>query len=239
MVFRARRPRCVNWEPTWANAGSASWGRPRPGWGQRPESLLGVRWQDWLHEAARGLRRLQERCPWVFACGLSFGAALSLYLAAEVPLAGVAAVSIAVRLRNPLTRLIPIAHYFAQWIEIGEDADLADPAAARKQYYYTRVPATAMAEMYHVLRLAWRIAPRVDVPVVVIQSRNDGTLQPQGAAAIWRRIHCPQKRLVWLERSGHNAFVDAERERVFSEVHAFISGVQLSAISHPQRVAGG
>ncbi len=194
-----------------------------PGLGRRPEALHGVRWGDWLRAAARGLRTLQEHCAWVYACGLSFGAALALYLAAEVPLAGVVAVSPAVRLRNPWAPLLPVGRFLARWVEIGEDADLSDPQAAARQYYYTRVPAPALAEMYHVVRLAWRHAARIDVPVLIVQSRRDGALRPEGALALWRRLGRPDNRLVWLERSGHNAFVDAEREAVFQEVCAFVA----------------
>ena len=109
-----------------------------PGFGQRPEALEGVQWEDWLRAAAADLRRLQERCSWVFAAGLSMGSALSLYLAAQVPLAGVAAVSPPVKLRNPLAPLIPLARYVLRWHELGTDQDLVDPTAAERHWYYTR-----------------------------------------------------------------------------------------------------
>jgi len=195
-----------------------------PGLGERPEALLGVRWQGWLRAAASDLRRLQERCGWVFAAGLSMGSMLALYLAAEVPLAGVVAVSPAVSLRNPLSHLIPVARHLVRWYEMGPDADLVDPTGPQRQWYYTRVPGPAVGEMYSLIRRAWRLAARVDVPVLLVQSRSDGTLRPSGAAALLRRLGTEDKRLVWLERSGHNALVDAEREQVFSETVRFITG---------------
>ncbi len=193
-----------------------------PGFGERPESLRGVRWGDWLRAAAQGLRRLRERCQWVYAAGLSMGAMLSLYLAAEVPLQGVALVSPAVALRNPLSRLIPLARYLVRWYDIGTDGDLVDPAAPQRQWYYTRVPGAAVGEMYQLLRNAWRVAPYVRVPALLIQSRSDAVLRPAGAVALLQRLGSPDKRLDWIERSGHNILVDAERERAFVEVHRFI-----------------
>ncbi|MGB9722417.1 MAG: alpha/beta hydrolase [Chloroflexia bacterium] len=196
-----------------------------PGHGRQPEALRGVRWSDWVQEAERARQRLQEHCTSVLALGLSAGAALSLYLAGKSPLSGVVAVSPAVKLRNPLAPLLPLARLFLRWVVLGEDADLADPTGPERQWYYTRAPASAVAEMYALLRAAWRAAARVDVPVLIFQGRRDGVLRPEGAEALLRRIPSAEKRLIWLERSGHNALVDAERETVFREAHAFIEAV--------------
>ncbi len=196
-----------------------------PGHGLRPEALRGVRWQDWLEAAAEGLRRLHERCTWVFAGGLSFGASLALHLAASVPVCGVVAVSPAVSLRNPLSRLIPVAHLVARWIEIGTDDDLADPSGPERQWYYTRVPARSMAEMYHLLRGTLRDARRVTVPVLVVQGRQDGVLRPEGAEKLLKGLASPDKKMLWLDRSGHNALVDIERETIFGETCRFFQRI--------------
>lgn len=194
-----------------------------PGFGRQPEDLQGRHWEDWLRSAAAGLRRLQERRSWVFAAGLSMGACLALYLAAQVPVAGVAGISPAVQLRNPMARLIPVARYLLRWYEGGTDQDLHDPDAPSRQWYYTRTPAAAVGEMYELLQRSWRAALYVRVPVLLIQSRSDGVLRPDGAVALLNRLGTPDKRLAWLEHSGHNALVDAERERVFAEVYSFIA----------------
>lgn len=193
-----------------------------PGHGREPQALRGVGRKDWIRAAGAGLRQLHERCRWVFAAGLSMGAALALYLAAEVPLTGVAAISPAVQLRDPLAPLIPIAAFFLQWVEIGEDEDLADPTAVERQWYYTRAPAKTVAEMYRLIRSAWRLAPYVDQPVLIVQSRHDAVLRPEGAQALLERLPGEANRLLWLERSGHNALVDVERDTIFEQVHAFI-----------------
>jgi carboxylesterase len=196
-----------------------------PGHGQEPAALRGIRREDWIRSAAAGLRRLQERCSWVFAAGLSMGAALSLYLAAEVPLAGLALVSPAVSIRNPLARLLPVASFFLQWVDIGEDEDLVDPTGVERQWYYTRAPAKTAAEMYRLTRAAWRLAPYVNVPALIIQSPQDAVLHPEGAEALLNRLASKDKTLLWLERSGHNALVDIEREIIFAEVYAFVQRI--------------
>lgn len=193
-----------------------------PGFGQRPEALQGRCWEDWLRAAAADLRRLQERCAWVFAAGLSMGAALALYLAAQVPIAGVAAIAPPEKLRNPLAPLIPLARYLLRWHELGPDQDLVDPTAVERHWYYTRVPTAAIAEMYKLLRVSRRVAPSVCVPVLLIQSRQDGSLRPEAAPNLLNRLGTNDKHLFWLERSGHNVLVDVERERVFEKVYRFI-----------------
>lgn len=196
-----------------------------PGHGRQPEALRGIRWSDWVQEADRALQRLRERCASVFALGLSAGAALGLYLAAQRPLAGIVTVSPAVKLRNPLAPFIPIARFFLRWVVLGEDKDLADPHGPERQWYYTCAPASAVAEMYALLRASWQAAARVDVPVLIFQGRRDGVLRPEGAKALFRRLPSKEKRLVWLECSGHNALVDVERETLFREAYAFMEAV--------------
>jgi carboxylesterase len=195
------------------------------GHGRQPEALRGVRWLDWVRDAAAGLRRLQARHDHVFVAGLSMGGALALYLAAELPLSGIALLSPAVRLRNRMARFLPLAAFFVQWVELGEDADLIDPTASQRHWYYTRAPAAAVAEMYLLIRAAWRAAPGVDAPALIVQSPRDAVLNPEGAEALLGRLGSSDKRLVWVERSGHNLLVDVERERVFAEVHALIERV--------------
>lgn len=194
-----------------------------PGLGREPAALHGVRWEDWLRVAAKDLRRLQEHCAYTFVAGLSMGGALALYLAAEVPTAGVVTICPAVWLRNRFAALLPLVQHFVRWLDLGEDADLRDPTAPQRQFYYTRIPAAAAAQMYGLLRAAWKVAPQVRVPILIMQSRHDRSLRPEGAAALLGRLGAEDKRLLWLERSGHNALVDAERETVFRETCAFIT----------------
>ncbi|MBN1483598.1 MAG: alpha/beta hydrolase, partial [Chloroflexia bacterium] len=138
---------------------------------------------------------------------------------------GVAAVNPGVRLRNRLAPLLPLLSHLRQWVEVGEDEDLHDPGAHQRMYYYTRVPAMSAAEMYRLLRAAWKLAPHVDAPVLLLQSRQDGLLDPEGAEALLQRLRSEHKRLRWLETSGHNALVDVERSLVFDQVHDFIRQV--------------
>jgi len=118
-----------------------------------------------------------------------------------------------------------MASLLLQWVDIGEDEDLTDPTAAQRQYYYTRVPAKAAAEMYRLLRAAYKVAPLIDVPVLILQSPHDAGLHPEGAEALLRQLATVDKRLIWLDRSGHNALVDAERGTVLNEIYRFIEGV--------------
>lgn len=197
-----------------------------PGMGKQPEALRGVRWEDWLRAAAKDLRRLQEHCAYTFVAGLSMGGALALYLAAEVPTAGVVAICPAILLRNRFAALLPVAQHVLRWVDLGEDKDLGDPTAPQRQFYYTRVPAAAAAQVYHLTRAAWKVARHVRVPTLIVQSRHDGMLRPEGASALYERLGAVDKRLLWLERSGHNALIDAERETVFQEVYSFLAPVK-------------
>lgn len=194
-----------------------------PGFGTVPEDLLGVCWQDWAAAAEAGLHRLRHNCGTVFVCGLSMGGALSLYLASRLPLAGVAALAPAIRIRDRRFEWLHWVSAFRSWIEpsLGPD-DLADPQARAMGWHYRRRPTRAAAQLLDLVRATRRSLKQIHVPTLIVQSPRDSTLEAAGARWAYGQIPAADKSLVWLERSGHNIALDAEREQVFEQVHRFI-----------------
>lgn len=71
-------------------------------------------------------------------------------------------------------------------------------------------------------QLAMRDIERVKVPVLIVQGARDGVVDPAGARAIAEGLRAEHK-LVELPESDHLVALDAERERVFDEVVAFLT----------------
>ncbi len=197
-----------------------------PGMGTVPEDLAGVHWGDWVAAAAAGLEQLRTGCSAVFLCGLSMGGALCLYLAGRLPVAGVAALSPAIRTRDRRLGLAPLLALLHPWVEPDDKPDdLADPHNRALTWHYRRYPAAAVGQVSRLVRAARRSLGRIHCPVLIVQSPRDGMLNPAGAQWAHERIPAEDKSLVWLQRSGHNIAVDAEREEVFAHVYRFIARV--------------
>ncbi len=194
-----------------------------PGMGTVPEDLLRVTWRAWVGAAETALGQLAEKCRAVFVCGLSMGGALALYLAAQRPVAGVAALAPAILPSDRRMAIAGLVRPFMPWVgPSNAPDDLADPSARALTWHYLRYPTASVLQVRRLIGAARRALPLVRCPILVIQSPRDGTLDPAGAQWAYERIAATDKTLVWLERSGHNIAVDAEREQVFDLVYRFI-----------------
>ena len=197
-----------------------------PGMGTVPEALFGVTWRDWVRSAEGALEELRRHCDRRFVAGLSLGGLLTLYLAARHPLSGAVALAPAIRVRDWRFRFAHLMRGSRRWIEPDpERDDLADLAGRRLTWHYARYPACSVSQVLSLVQETKRSLHRVRCPTLIIQSWRDGTLVPEGARWAYERIPATGKRLVWLERSGHNVLVDLERERVFQEVWHFLSSL--------------
>jgi carboxylesterase len=161
------------------------------------------------------------------------GGALALYLASRQHLPGVAALAPAIRPRDPRFEWMPLLYWLRPWFGPSDAPDdLADPAARALTWHYHRYPATAALQVYHLVHAARRGLPQILSPVLIVQGPGDAALDPEGARWAYERIPAADKTLVWLERSGHNIAVDAERETVFAHVHrmvARLAGTEVGA----------
>ncbi|MBO9341627.1 MAG: alpha/beta fold hydrolase, partial [Roseiflexus sp.] len=70
-----------------------------PGHGTLPDAMAGVQWQQWAEAAAHGFAALRQRCDNVVIVGFSMGGLLALILAAHLPVARLAVLAPALRLR--------------------------------------------------------------------------------------------------------------------------------------------
>ena len=52
------------------------------------------------------------------------------------------------------------------------------------------------------------LVPSLKMPVVIFVGRRDHWVPPETSVAYFDRLIAPLKRLVWFDRSGHEAFVD-------------------------------
>jgi carboxylesterase len=203
------------------------------GHGTRPEDLARTRWRDWYTSALEAVHGLRARCTRVFACGLSLGGVVSLLLAANGEVDGVAAIAAPL---HPYDRRLRYARFFAPFKRYSAKglADLHDPGALAGHADYPRIPTRAAAELYSVTRVLSRALPRIRAPILLIHSRLDRVVPPANTQTIFDRVGSPDKRIVWLERGGHIATEDYDQAIVFEAVRHFVDEHGLHA-----RVTGG
>jgi carboxylesterase len=55
-----------------------------------------------------------------------------------------------------------------------------------------------------------------------VHARQDLTVDPQTMPRIYERLGSEDKRMLWLDRSGHIVTEDYDREQVYQAIHEFI-----------------
>lgn len=189
----------------------------------RPEDMLRARWPDWVASVEDGYHLLRGAADQVFLAGLSMGGALALLCAdGRLPLAGVIAMSTPYSLGDDWR--LP----YVQWLcrlqprlQKGPP-DWRNPLAAQDHVDYPYYPTRAIAELRDLLAEMRQALPRVNVPVLLAHSRQDGGVPPENMEKIYQSLGSAEKTMLWLENSGHVITREPERERLFQAAHAFI-----------------
>jgi carboxylesterase len=210
-----------------------------PGHGTTPEDMNHVRWQEWVTEVETALKDLQRGCDTVFVGGLSMGSLLTLWLGAQhAEISGLITMAPAVRVQNrllPLSLLLRHVLTYNPFESIGDD-DLGDPAAADRIWCYDKTPLWGAGELFLLQRKVVRALPGIRQPMLIIQGRRDPMVHPQAAQILYDTIGSTDKRVIWLENSGHNVLADGERKSVWEQCYDWI--VQHTGQAHVGPSAG-
>lgn len=170
-----------------------------PGHGGVPEDLFGVTWSDWLAAAS-------SWCADV-VIGQSMGASLALALGSAGACRAVVAINALAPDPDALDGLEWRRERGSKWIEVG-------PSTVGEIALY-RLPIETLittAEGVLAVDLA-----AVSCPLLLITSEHDDVVDPASSDVIAAMVTGPVER-VRLQRSGHVASLDVERELVISAI---------------------
>jgi carboxylesterase len=204
-----------------------------PGHGTSAEDLARVGWSDWEATVAGAYAAVARRVGGpVVVAGLSVGGALAAGLAADRPeVAGVVAVNPmidppAASFQALLGDLLAAGEQFLP----GIGGDIADPDGHEDAY--DRLPVAALLSTCRGLDA---LAPRlhqIRCPVLVVTSRIDHVIPTVSSDALAAAVSGPVERL-WLERSGHVATLDMDRDELEARAVAFALTVAATARPRP------
>jgi carboxylesterase len=190
--------------------------------GTDPRDMFRAHWRDWVASALDGYCLLRDQCDSVLVGGLSMGGALSLYLAAELPVAGVFAMSTPSR---PLldsmdwrSRYAGALGYVVPFAPKGPPTPGSDP----DHVGYDRYPVRAVAQLRALLSATAERLPQVKAPALVVHSRGDTGVPAANLDYIFDHLGSADKAKFWLERSGHIVTEGPERQPLIERVLAFV-----------------
>jgi carboxylesterase len=195
----------------------------------RPEDLVRARWQDWLLSVEDGINLLRSCTDQVCLLGLSMGGVLSLTAAARFTVKGVVAMSTPYDLPSlsfPLwaARLMSL---FKPYMSKGKvpGSGWFDHAAYAQHVAYPVNPVRSAVELKLLIEEMHAALPKIDVPVLLIHSRDDDYVIKDSMEQIFNRLGCSNKQMLWVEGGGHVITEEPTHAAVFKAAADFVQRV--------------
>ncbi|PWH16496.1 MAG: hypothetical protein DDG60_03960 [Anaerolineae bacterium] len=199
----------------------------------QPADMIRSRYTDWLASVEDGYHLLSGATRRVFLAGLSMGGVLALTLAAELPIAGVVAMSTPYALPqdwrlNHTTWLSKLQPYLPK-NNAPPGTGWFDQQAWQDHIAYPQNPVRSIGELKKLLHIMHAALPKVTAPTLLIYSQDDLYL-PLGSEtsmnSIYAHLGSMRKEKLLLAGSGHVLTRDAQRETVFQATADFIHSLQ-------------
>jgi carboxylesterase len=208
------------------------------------------KWQELYASIKKEFLKYEASYENIFVAGLSFGALLGIVLAYEFPKRIRALNCFSPTLffdgwANPKSRvLLPVAYqtplkyyfYFKEEYPYGiknerlrskiesfyKGAKLFDYGKVHL-YGYPVIPVSCMYQNHLLAKYVISILDKVDVPIQLLQARDDDVTSPKNSCYIYDHIASQDKKISFLEDSYHIITADQERDKVAEETVSFFN----------------
>jgi carboxylesterase len=194
------------------------------GHGTCPEELAGTTWLDWRESVLKAHDRLRREAGVrrMFAAGLSMGGLLVLDLARHRQIDGVISMCAPIWLKERRAFFAPLVRFFMPYLPRRE---VKEPHIEECLVPYDRLPLVSVGHLLRLIRYVRRRLAEITVPVLVIQSERDETVDPSSGRYILKHLGSADKEFKSYAESSHIITLDREREQVFADVENFIQRV--------------
>jgi len=195
-----------------------------------PEDMIRSNWTDWTASVESAFTMLKDLTSDIFLVGLSMGGILSLLMSTRLTprVRGVVALSTLYKLPDdPRLRHIDwISKIVAYMPKNNGDSGWFDKEAQKDHVSYPENPVRSIGQLNQLLGEMRAALPQVNVPVLLMHSRDDHYVAPENMEMIYADlVNASDKTKVYITGSGHVVTRDASRRQVFESALEFIQRV--------------
>ncbi|MGC8580232.1 MAG: alpha/beta hydrolase [bacterium] len=217
-----------------SNAGYRTFSVNLPGHGTDPGDLLHINMQNWVDAVESRINACTDK---IFIIGLSMGALLALYCTVmhQDRIKGIILLSPAIRLYGRLNRLfMSMLYIFSRFLPIPhiyykktKGPDIADQLVKRDYNAYNKIPLKALIEFERLRRATIKRLGMINVPVLMIYSKHDHTIDNNAVEIIDKKISSTIKEKRMLPNSFHVISIDVEKRIVVDNILKFQRFIEL------------
>ena len=190
------------------------------GHGTTPEDMNETNWVDWLASAKEGYQRLKEAgCEHIGVIGLSMGGLLALKIGQHLPVMGIVTLCAPLKVRD---KRIGLARYVRRILPYKKRIGSKTDHIEEQLYVYERTPVSCIASLHELIHNVRKALPSINKPVLIVQAKEDETVDPISARLIYERVGSPDKKVVIFKHSSHLITLDREQDALHEKVSAFM-----------------
>jgi len=198
-----------------------------------PEDMIRSRYTDWIASVEDGYHLLCDVTDKVFLIGLSMGGILSLLMSTQLEVKGVIAMSTPSRLPTDypiwLLKLVSLVKRYRPKTREAPGSGWFDKSAYIDHISYSKNPVRSSAELKKLILAMYAALPKVNVPVLLMHSKDDTYVLPENMEHIYARlVNAQDKTKLYITGSGHVLPRDAARQQVFRSTLEFIQRIEPS-----------
>lgn len=203
----------------------------------KPEDMIRSRYTDWMASVEDGYHILRGITDNIFLAGLSMGGMLSLIMSTQLEVKGVVALSTPYtqRISGPLWPYANLISRFMPYMPKSKEppgTGWFDQEAWKDHISYPQNPVRSLGELHKLLGVMQMALPKVNVPVLLIHSKDDTYVLPENTDLIFDDLeNASDKTKLFVTGSSHVITRDAARDQVFGAALEFIQRSETSAKS--------
>lgn len=200
-----------------------------------PEDMIRSHYTDWIASVEDGYHLLRGLTDNIFLIGLSMGGDLALLMSARLAqrVRGAVVMSTPYKLPDdPRLRHIEWISKIVSFMPKSDEepgSSWFDKAAWQEHISYPQNPVRSIGELNKLLGEMRAALPEVNVPVLLMHSRDDRYVLPESMELIYADLLSSQnKTKLYITGSGHVLPRDAARHQVFQSALEFIQRTESS-----------
>jgi len=190
------------------------------GHGTTVEEMANTKWPHWYSTVEDAYHILRTLCTSIAVIGMSMGGLLAFKLATEYQVEKLVSLSTPIFIADKRLDMLPVYRMFRDFIP--KRRKVYADIEPKYSVGYAATPLSSLSSLLNLIKDIDNLLPTVQVPLLIVQSRKDHTVQPRSAQYIYDRAASHEKTLMWLEKSGHLVSIDIEREQIFRKISEFL-----------------